>query len=64
MLINKLYYRYITIISISMSWFKRSPRKNEPAKPHAAPHHTSPAAERMMEKAKATSPKKKEKVKN
>jgi hypothetical protein len=46
-----------------MSWFKRSPRKNEPAKPHAAPHHTSPAAERMMEKAKATSPKKRDKVK-
>jgi hypothetical protein len=46
-----------------MSWFKRSPRKNEPQKPHTVPHHTSPAAERMMDEAKKTGPKK-EKVKN
>jgi hypothetical protein len=42
-----------------MSWFKRSPRKNEPAKPHAPPHHSSPATERMMDQAKKTGPKQK-----
>lgn len=44
-----------------MSWFKRSPRKHEPAKSHAVPHHTSPAAERMMEEAKSIGPKNKTK---
>lgn len=39
-----------------MSWFKKSPRKNEPAKQHSMPHHTSPITERMMEEAKATGP--------
>ena len=39
-----------------MSWFKRSPRRNEPAKQHAIPHDISPATERMMEEAKATGP--------
>ena len=39
-----------------MSWFKRSPRKNEPYKPHSQPHHTSPATERMLEEAKKIGP--------
>jgi len=45
-----------------MSWFKHSPPKHPPLqKHHPAPHRTSPAAERMMEEAKATSPKIKQK---
>ena len=46
-----------------MSWFKRSPRKNEPVRPHTAPHHSSPATQKMLEEAKKTGLKK-EKVKN
>jgi hypothetical protein len=45
-----------------MSWFKHSPPKHPPLqKHHSTPHRTSPAAERMMEEAKATSPKIKQK---
>ena len=45
-----------------MSWFKHSPPKHPPLqKHHLTPHRTSPAAERMMEEAKATSPKIKQK---
>jgi hypothetical protein len=48
-----------------MSWFKRSPRKNEPYKPPTIPHHTSPASDKMMEEAKKIGPArpKKEKTK-
>jgi hypothetical protein len=45
-----------------MSWFKRAPRKNEPQKHHVYhPPQTTPAAERMLEEAKATVPNKKNK---
>jgi hypothetical protein len=49
----------------NMSWFKRSPRKNEPQKPHVYhPPQTTPAAQRMLEEAKATGPDKKNKQVN
>jgi hypothetical protein len=45
-----------------MSWFKRAPRKHEPQKPHVYhPPQTTPAAQRMLEEAKATGPDKKNK---
>ena len=45
-----------------MSWFKRAPRRNEPQKPHVYhPPQTTPAAERMLEEAKAIGPLKKNK---
>lgn len=45
-----------------MSWFKRSPRRNEPQKPHVYhPPQNTPATERMLEEAKATGPDKKNK---
>jgi hypothetical protein len=44
-----------------MSWFKHSPPKHPPHRSHPHPHRSSPAAERMMEEAKATSPKVKQK---
>jgi hypothetical protein len=45
-----------------MSWFKRSPRRNEPQKPHVYhPPQPSPTAERMLEEAKSTGPFKKNK---
>jgi hypothetical protein len=45
-----------------MSWFKRAPRKNEPLKHHVYhPPQTTPAAERMLEEAKAAGPSKKNK---
>ena len=39
-----------------MSWFKRSPRKNEPHKIQPYPYHSSPIAEKMMEEAKSKGP--------
>lgn len=40
-----------------MSWFKRAPRRNEPQKHHVYhPPQTTPAAQRMLEEAKATGP--------
>ena len=37
-----------------MSWFKRAPRRNEPPKHHVYhPPQTTPAAQRMLEEAKA-----------
>lgn len=40
-----------------MSWFKRSPRRNEPHKPHVYhPPHPTPATERSSKEAKATGP--------
>ena len=45
-----------------MSWFKRAPRRHEPQKHHVYhPPQTTPAAERMLEEAKATGPLKKNK---
>lgn len=45
-----------------MSWFKRSPRKNEPAKRYIpTPHRISPTSEQMMDKAKTLGPNKSEK---
>lgn len=41
-----------------MSWFKRKPRIKEPAK-HLPHHRTSPASEKMLDKAKKTGPEKK-----
>lgn len=40
-----------------MSWFKKSPAKHPPHRPHSQPHRSSPATERMMDEAKKTSPK-------
>lgn len=40
-----------------MSWFKRSPPKHPPYRPHAYPHRSSPATEKMMDEAKKTGPK-------
>ena len=40
-----------------MSWFKHSPPKHPPHKPHITPHRTSPAAERAMDEAKEAGPK-------
>jgi hypothetical protein len=46
----------------NMSWFKRSPRRNEPSKPHVYhPPQNTPATERMLEEAKSTGPDKKNK---
>jgi hypothetical protein len=46
----------------AMSWFKRSPRRNEPQKTHVYhPPQTTPASERMLEEAKAIGPFKKNK---
>ena len=43
-----------------MSWFKRSPRRNEPPKPHVYhPPHPTPATERHLEESKETGPVKK-----
>jgi len=39
-----------------MSWFKHSPPKHPPHRPHSHPHRTSPATERMMDEAKETGP--------
>lgn len=40
-----------------MSWFKRSPRRNEPPKPHVYhPPQKTPAAQRMLDEAKETGP--------
>lgn len=49
-----------------MSWFKRSPRRNEPYKPHVYhPPQTTPATERMLDEAKQIGPdKKKKKIKS
>jgi hypothetical protein len=49
-----------------MSWFKRSPRRNEPHKPHVYhPPQTTPTSERKLEEAKAVGPgQKKKKVKS
>jgi hypothetical protein len=44
-----------------MSWFKHSPIKHPPQRPHPHPHRTSPAAERMLEQAKSLGPDKKKK---
>jgi len=45
-----------------MSWFNRSPRRNEPQKQHVYhPPQTTPATERMLEEAKSTGPDKKNK---
>jgi hypothetical protein len=45
-----------------MSWFKRAPRRHEPPKHHVYhPPQTTPAAQRMLEEAKATGPLKKNK---
>ena len=38
-----------------MSWFKRKPHLKTPPK-HPPPHHSSPAANRALEKAKQTAP--------
>jgi hypothetical protein len=48
-----------------MSWFKRSPRRNEPQNTLVFhPPQNTPATERMLEEAKSTGPdKKKKKVK-
>jgi hypothetical protein len=39
-----------------MSWFNRSPRKNEPEKHHTTPRRASPSSNKMMEEAKAKGP--------
>ena len=39
-----------------MSWFRRIPHLKTPPK-HPVPHHTSPATDRALQKAKETSPK-------
>ena len=45
-----------------MSWFKRAPRRNEPQKHHVYhPPQKTPAAQRMLEEAKAAGPDKKNK---
>jgi len=45
----------------NMSWFKRAPRRNEPPKHYVYhPPQTTPAAQRMLEEAKALGPDKKE----
>ena len=45
-----------------MSWFKRSPRRNEPQKQHVYhPPHPTPATERKLEESKALGPDKKNK---
>jgi hypothetical protein len=45
-----------------MSWFKRSPRRNEPQKPHVYhPPHPTPATERQLEESKDLGPDKKNK---
>jgi hypothetical protein len=45
-----------------MSWFKRAPRRNEPPKHHVYhPPQATPAAQRMLEEAKALGPDKKNK---
>jgi hypothetical protein len=47
-----------------MSWFKRSPRRNEPKTPHIYhPPQSTPTTERMLEKAKAVGPDQKKKNK-
>jgi hypothetical protein len=48
-----------------MSWFKRSPRRNEPQKIHVYhPPHPTAAAKRTLEESKEIEPvKKKKKVK-
>lgn len=44
-----------------MSWFKHSPPKHPPHRPHPQPHRTSPATEKMLDQAKETGPSKKKK---
>ena len=44
-----------------MSWFRRKPRKNESHRTQPQPYHSSPMAQKMMERAKETGPLKEEK---
>lgn len=48
-----------------MSWFKRSPRRNEPQKQHVYhPPHPTPPTERKLEESKDLAPFKKNKQVN
>lgn len=44
-----------------MSWFKRSPRKNEPSRTSRPPQTISPMTQQMLDRAKLTGPKQKNK---